>query len=109
VQSGGSPAVSNDQSIADEFQRGWYLYLLAQVEMTLGHPEKAIQLLEEACAQTLPQRDLALYRRILETLRQQYYHQKAYLAAFHIKQEQRQVETRFKTSGLCGGIPYSTL
>jgi tetratricopeptide (TPR) repeat protein len=112
VQSGGSPAVSNDQSIADEFQRGWYLYLLAQVEMTLGHPEKAIQLLEEACAQTLPQRDLALYRRILETLRQQYYHQKAYLAAFHIKQEQRQVETRFKLRAFVGAShiqPYESL
>jgi hypothetical protein len=112
VQSGASFWVNDGRDIADQFQRGWYLYLLAQVEIILGHPEKAIELLEEACGQTLPQRDLSLYRRILETLRQQYYHQKAYLAAFHIKLEQRQVETRFRLRAFIGAShiqPYESL
>lgn len=89
-------------SVANRFQRGWYLYLLARVQIDLNQPENAIAFLTLARQQTQPKDDLILYRNILETLRQQYYHQKDYRAAFHVKLEQRQVETRFKLRAFIG-------
>jgi hypothetical protein len=91
---------AGEAAIASQFQRGWYLLLLAQVQMALGQP--SIPLLEAAMAHTRPSLDLPLYRQILETLRQQYYQQRHYRAAFQIKLEQRQVETRFKLRAFLG-------
>ncbi|NJL46095.1 MAG: ATP-binding protein, partial [Leptolyngbyaceae cyanobacterium SM2_3_12] len=99
-------------AIANQFQRGWYLYLLAQVQIHLGQTETAITLLKEACTYTQPTTDLSLYRRILETLRQQYYRQRDYRAAFHVKLEQRRVETRFKLRAFIGAgyiRPYESM
>ncbi|MGF1569616.1 MAG: tetratricopeptide repeat protein [Nodosilinea sp.] len=89
-------------ALADQYQRGWYLYLLAQVQVALGQVDTAISLLQEARRQTTPETDLSLYRRILETLRQQYYSQKDYRAAFHVKLAQRQVETYFRLRAFIG-------
>ncbi len=91
-----------DLSVANQFQRSWYLYLLARVEISLGQRDRAIMLLQSARHLALPKRDLVLYRRILETLRQQYYNQRDYRAAFQIKLEQRQVETRFRLRAFVG-------
>ncbi|NMF83088.1 ATP-binding protein [Nodosilinea sp. P-1105] len=86
--------------VANQFQRGWYLFLLAQVQQALGQP--SIPLLQAALTHTRPNTDLLLYRRILETLRQQYFQQKDYRAAFQTKLEQRQVETQFKLRAFLG-------
>lgn len=91
-----------DLALAEQFQRGWYRYLLAQVRIRQGQPAAAIPLLEQARHETRPELDLLLYRRILDTLRQQYYHQQDYRAAFQVKQHQRQVETQFKLRAFMG-------
>ncbi|TVP68413.1 MAG: hypothetical protein EA342_05810 [Leptolyngbya sp. LCM1.Bin17] len=86
--------------VANQFQRGWYLFLLAQVQQALGQP--SIPLIQAALNHTRPKTDLPLYRHILETLRQQYFQQKDYRAAFQTKLEQRQVETQFKLRAFLG-------
>jgi tetratricopeptide (TPR) repeat protein len=99
-------------AVADRYQRGWYTFLLAQTQIALGQPDTAITQLEEARRQTQPSLDLPLYRRILETLRQQYYNQQDYRAAFHIKLQQRQVDTQFKLRAFIGAghiQPYESL
>jgi len=99
-------------AVADQFQKSWYLYLLAKVEIALGEQDRAIDLLRAALDQAQPKTDLVLYRRILTTLQQQYYSQKDYLAAFHVKLKQRQVETRFRLRAFIGAgqiQPYESL
>lgn len=91
-----------DLALAEQFQRGWYRYLLAQVRLRQGQSAAAIPLLEQARQETHPRLDLLLHRRILETLRQQYYNQQDYRAAFQVKQQQRQVDTQFKLRAFMG-------
>ncbi|HIK43877.1 MAG TPA: ATP-binding protein [Leptolyngbyaceae cyanobacterium M65_K2018_010] len=103
---GHRPVVDHDGlMVATHYQRGWYFYLLAQVQIALGQGATAIDLLAEARRQTQPQKDLTLYRRILEILRQQYYSQKDYRAAFQVKLEQRQIDTQFKLRAFIGAGP----
>ena len=112
LQSGQGLSRAFDLAVADQFQKSWYLYLLAQVEIALGESESAISLLRVALDQAHPKKDLVLYRRILATLRQQYYSQKDYLAAFHVKLKQRQVETRLRLRAFIGAgqiQPYESL
>lgn len=91
-----------DLALAEKFQRGWYRYLLAQVRIRQGQAPAALVLLEQARQETHPRLDLLLYRRILDTLRQQYYAQQDYRAAFQVKQHQRQVDTQFKLRAFMG-------
>lgn len=104
----GSPAESDAEpsrsalAVANQYQRGWYLYLLGRVYIAQGQPDAAITLLEAAYTYTDPKADLPLYRSILQTLQQQYYQQKKYRAAFGVKLKQRQVDTRFKLRAFIG-------
>ncbi|TVQ14817.1 MAG: ATP-binding protein, partial [Leptolyngbya sp. DLM2.Bin27] len=91
-----------DLGVATQFQRGWYLYLLARVHIAQGQSEAAIDLLESARAATNPKVDLPLCRSILQTLQEQYYHQKDYRAAYGVKLHQRRVDTRFKLRAFIG-------
>jgi hypothetical protein len=112
IQSSQGMAQAFDLAVADQFQKSWYLYLLAKVKIALGNPDSAIDLLRAALAQAQPKIDLVLYRRILETLRQQYYLLQDYRAAFHVKLRQRQVETRFRLRAFIGAgqiQPYESL
>jgi hypothetical protein len=112
VEGEGRVATPDGLTVADHYQRGWYFYLLAQIKIALKERAAAIVLLEEARRQTQPQIDLALYRRILETLHQQYYHHKDYRAAFRVKLQQRQVDTQFKLRAFIGAghiQPYESL
>ncbi|MFQ4138961.1 ATP-binding protein [Nodosilinea sp. PGN35] len=88
--------------VANQYQRGWYLYLLGRVHIVQNQPEAATTLLEAAYTDTDPKTDLPLYRSILQTLQQQYYQQKKYRAAFGVKLKQRQVDTRFKLRAFIG-------
>ncbi|MEA5452138.1 ATP-binding protein [Leptolyngbya sp. CCNP1308] len=92
----------NALAVANQYQRGWYLYLLGRVYIAQGQPEAATTLLEAAYTYTDPKADLPLYRSILQTLQQQYYQQKKYRAAFGVKLKQRQVDTRFKLRAFIG-------
>jgi tetratricopeptide (TPR) repeat protein len=102
VAPGVAPEVAPEVAIAQQFQQGWYLYLLGQVHRAQGQPETAIDLLESARTHTDPKTDLFLYRNILQTLQQEYYQQKNYRAAYEIKLKQRQVETRFRLRAFLG-------
>jgi tetratricopeptide (TPR) repeat protein len=95
-------AEQNALALANQYQRGWYLYLLGRVYIAEGQPEAATTLLEAAYTYTDPKADLPLYRSILQTLQQQYYQQKKYRAAFGVKLKQRQVDTRFKLRAFIG-------
>ncbi|PSR15034.1 sugar-binding protein, partial [filamentous cyanobacterium CCP3] len=96
------PTAAAELSVANQYQRGWYLYLLGRVHIAQGQSEAAIALLEDACTHTDPKNDLPLYRSILQTLQKQYYHQKNYRAAFGVKLKQRRVDTRFRLRAFIG-------
>ncbi len=103
--SSGEPDAESPHSaltVANQYQRGWYLFLLGRVYIAQVQPEAAITLLEAAYTYTDPTTDLPLYRSILQTLQQQYYQQKKYRAAFGVKLKQRQVDTRFKLRAFIG-------
>ncbi|MBD1914720.1 ATP-binding protein [Phormidium sp. FACHB-77] len=105
VGSPGEPDAEPSRStltMANQYQRGWYLYLLGRVYIAQVQPEAATTLLEAAYTYTDPKTDLPLYRSILQTLQQQYYQQKKYRAAFGVKLKQRQVDTRFKLRAFIG-------
>ncbi|PSN13724.1 hypothetical protein C7293_14825, partial [filamentous cyanobacterium CCT1] len=95
-------AAAAELAIANQYQRGWYLYLLGRVHIAQGQSEVAIALLEDACTHTDPKSDLPLYRSILQTLQKQYYQQKNYRAAFGVKLKQRRVDTRFRLRAFIG-------
>jgi len=92
-------------SLAHRYHRGWYLYLLAQAQLAQGQPLVAIALLQQARHHSHPKHDLSLHQRILESLRNQYFQQKNYRAAFHVKLDQRQIDTRFKRRAFIGASP----
>ncbi|MBD1874552.1 ATP-binding protein [Nodosilinea sp. FACHB-131] len=101
----GEPDAESSRSalaMANQYQRGWYLFLLGRVYIAQVQPEAATTLLEAAYTYTDPTTDLPLYRNILQTLQQQYYQQKKYRAAFGVKIKQRQVDTRFKLRAFIG-------
>ncbi|MGB3201296.1 MAG: ATP-binding protein [Nodosilinea sp.] len=91
-----------DLTVANQYQRGWYFYLLGRVYIAQGQPQTAIAFLENACTHTDPKTDLTLYRSILQTLQKQYYEQKNYRAAFGVTLKQRQVDTRFRLRAFIG-------
>lgn len=95
-------AAPADLIVANQYQRGWYVYLLGRVYIALGQPQTAIAYLEDACTHTDPNTDLTLYRSILQTLQKQYYEQKNYRAAFGVTLKQRQVDTRFRLRAFIG-------
>ncbi|ASC73297.1 uncharacterized protein XM38_042610 [Halomicronema hongdechloris C2206] len=101
VQATGAEA-PDGWDVATRFQRSWYFYLLGRVQIVLGQPDQAIEQLLQARQHGNPEVDLVLYRSILETLRQQYFQRRAYRRAFHIKLEQRQLETRFRLRAFIG-------
>lgn len=89
-------------AVANQYQRGWYVYLLGRVHIAQDQPQSAIALLEDACTNTDPNTDLALYRSILQTLQKQYYQQKNYRAAFGVTLKQRRVDTQFRLRAFIG-------
>jgi hypothetical protein len=89
-------------SVANQYQRGWYFYLLGRVHIAQDQPQTAIALLEDACTHTDPKTDLPLYRSILQTLQKQYYQQKNYRAAFGVTLKQRRVDTQFRLRAFIG-------
>ncbi|MGG6238338.1 ATP-binding protein [Nodosilinea sp. AN01ver1] len=95
-------AAAAELAVANQYQRGWYFYLLGRVHIAQGQPQTAIALLEDACNNTDPKTDLTLYRSILQTLQRQYYQQKDYRAAFGVTLKQRRVDTQFRLRAFIG-------
>ncbi|WP_035984851.1 ATP-binding protein [Leptolyngbya sp. KIOST-1] len=95
-------AANTDLAVANQYQRGWYFYLLGRVHIAQDEPQRAIALLEDAATHTDPNSDLPLYRSILQTLQQQYYQQKDYRAAFGVTLKLRRVDTQFRLRAFIG-------
>ncbi|MBE9140510.1 hypothetical protein IQ254_25480 [Nodosilinea sp. LEGE 07088] len=96
------PPAPAELTLANQFQRGWYLYLLGRVHVAQQQPQAAIDLLEKALNYTDAKIDFGLHRSVLETLQTLYYGQGNYRAAFGVKLKQRQVEARFKLRAFIG-------
>ncbi|MBD2678357.1 MULTISPECIES: AAA family ATPase [Nostoc] len=86
--------ISNDLSL--------YRFLLARSQYHLGAYQQAIHNLETAKDISNPQVDLKLYLNILAHLQKLYFEQKAYLAAYEMKQQQRSVEQQFGLRAFIG-------
>ncbi|MBE9069315.1 hypothetical protein IQ260_21975 [Leptolyngbya cf. ectocarpi LEGE 11479] len=85
-----------EQAPSNNRQRqGLYLLLLAQAQYNSGEIKAAIVSLEKAKFVSKPLDEPSRYIQILETLRDLYFKQEAYLKAFDIKQEQRAVESQY--------------
>ncbi|WP_309245592.1 ATP-binding protein [Desmonostoc muscorum] len=89
-----SVLISNDLSL--------YRFLLARSQYHLGAYQEAIRNLETAKNIGNPQIDLRLYLKILSHLQKLYFEQKAYLAAYEMKQQQRSVEQQFGLRAFIG-------
>ncbi|BAZ28565.1 WD-40 repeat protein [Cylindrospermum sp. NIES-4074] len=74
---------------------GLYWFILARSQQGLGDVTEAISNLKRARKESNPQYNPQLYISILEKLRSLYFEQRQYLEAFHIKQEQLQVEHQY--------------
>ncbi|MDF5706250.1 MAG: AAA family ATPase [Nostoc sp. S4] len=86
--------ISNDLSL--------YRFLLARSQYHLGDYQQGIHNLETAKDIGNPQIDLKLYLNILSHLQKLYFQQKAYLAAYKMKQQQRSVEQQFGLRAFIG-------
>ncbi|MGJ5628124.1 nSTAND1 domain-containing NTPase [Nostoc sp. CALU 1950] len=74
---------------------GWYRFILAKSQQSLGQFEAAITNLKAAMVETNHRYNPQLYISILERLRLLYFEQGEYLKAFNIKQEQLQIEQQY--------------
>ncbi len=78
---------------SDDF--GLYRFILAKSQQGLGQVQSAINNLETAKLESNHQYNPQLYISILEKLRSLYFEESEYLKAFHIKQEQLQIEQQY--------------
>ena len=83
-------------------QRGLYCLLLAQALRQLRSTQEAIDCLEKATKETKPASNPKVYLRVLSELHSLYYEQKKYLAAFEVKQKQREIELEFRLRAFIG-------
>ncbi|MEH1863084.1 MAG: hypothetical protein V7L21_34920, partial [Nostoc sp.] len=74
---------------------GLYRFILAKSQQGLGEYKVAINSLKAAKVESNHQYNPQLYISILERLRLLYFEQGEYLKAFHIKQEQLQIEQQY--------------
>ncbi|NER52084.1 MAG: hypothetical protein F6J92_36675, partial [Symploca sp. SIO1A3] len=79
-----------------------YHLILAKSQQKLGEKQDAISNLEQARDKTQPHEELSLYFEILTELRSLYFEQGQYLEAFHLKLEQREVESQYGLRAFVG-------
>lgn len=108
AQQGTKPSLNSGVSIQDNalqtmhsLQTSLYLLLLAQSEQRLGHPEAALQHLEQARV-IAPEDNPRFYSRILQALRSLYFQQGQYLTAFQLKQYQQSLGQQYGWGGFIG-------
>ncbi|MGB7440713.1 MAG: hypothetical protein WA919_06565 [Coleofasciculaceae cyanobacterium] len=86
-----------------QFQNcGLYHLILAKSEQELGEIADAISNLEKAREKSQPQDNPTLYIEILAKLRSLYFEQGQYREAFHLKLEQREVESQYGLRAFIG-------
>lgn len=90
-----------DSSIANQYQ-GRFLWVLAESLEKLRQPKDAIQKLEWAKKDTIPQYNPKLYLEILETLQRLYFNLGDYREAFEIKREHRRKSSTFGYTAFIG-------
>ncbi|RQH37026.1 ATP-binding protein [Okeania hirsuta] len=94
-----SPPSSEKDEITLDWERyshlGKYLFALAKAEKYLGKFEASIANFEQAKNTTKPEYSTEFYIDIITESREIYYQQKAYLAAFELKQKLQQIEQQF--------------
>lgn len=79
----------------NSFNKGWYLFALGRAQWHQEQRQEAINTLESARTQTLPEYDPPLFIQILRTLREYYFEQTDYLKAFDIRLEYRSLEQQY--------------
>ncbi|QZZ21236.1 PD40 domain-containing protein [Leptothermofonsia sichuanensis E412] len=112
LQTNTLPADLSPESQRQYAERGWaqrhyqslYRLLLAQAQSQVTSSQTAIQILEVAKGECNHAYDPLLYTRILETLRDLYFKQGEYLAAFKAKQEQRSIEQQYRLRAFIGAV-----
>lgn len=84
------------------FHCPWYLYSLGKAKRHTDQLEEAAQHLEEARKIARPSYDPDLYTRILNELREIYFTQKHYLAAYRTRQDRRDIQSKFNLRAFTG-------
>ncbi|CDM93000.1 MAG: sugar-binding protein [Limnospira sp. PMC 1291.21] len=74
---------------------GWYLLCFGRSQQGLGEHEEAIATFKQAKNLTKPCYDPELYIKIFKQLHYSYFRQGEYLAAYQVKQQQREIEQQF--------------
>ncbi|MDJ1185459.1 eIF2A-related protein [Roseofilum casamattae] len=80
----------------------YYRWLLARSQEQLQQLSEAVENLEIALRDSLPEHDPPLYIRILESLRSLKFQAGEYLAAFEIKQEKQSIEQQYGLRAFVG-------
>ncbi len=80
----------------------FYMFIKARSLYHLGQPHKATSILKASINISSPDVNLKLYLDIVSFLQQLYFEQKAYLAAYEMKQQQRSVEQQFGLRAFIG-------
>ncbi|MEL7316026.1 MAG: sugar-binding protein, partial [Cyanobacteria bacterium J06559_3] len=84
------------------FHCPWYLYSLGKAKRHMSQLEEAAQHLEEARKIARPSYDPDLYTKILNELREIYFTQKRYLAAYRTRQARRDIQSKFNLRAFTG-------
>lgn len=84
------------------FHRPWYLYSLGKAQRHSHKLAQATRHLEEARKTAKPCYDPDLYTQILDELREIYFEQKSYLAAYKTCQARREIQSKFNLRPFTG-------
>ncbi|HEY9761017.1 MAG TPA: WD40 repeat domain-containing protein [Trichocoleus sp.] len=84
------------------FHRPWYLYSLGKAQRQSNKTTEATRHLEEARKTAKPSYDPDLYTQILDELREIYFEQKHYLAAYKTRQARREIQSKFNLRPFMG-------
>ncbi len=88
--------------LTTKLYKSWYLFVISQAQQHLNQIPSALQKLETAKQEAIPDYHPQLYIRILEALRNLYFQLGEYLQAFHIKQEKFAVEQQYGLRAFIG-------
>lgn len=97
-----APDSGLDWSWHQAYHRNYYCLLLARSQQDLHQIPEAVENLELARRESLPEHDPPLYIRILESLRSLKFDAGEYLEAFEIKQEKQSIEQQYGLRAFVG-------
>lgn len=97
-----APDSGLDWSWHQAYHRNYYRLLLARSQQDLEQIPEAMENLELARRESLPEHDPPLYIRILESLRSLKFNAGEYLEAFEIKQEKQSIEQQYGLRAFVG-------